>query len=108
MLLLRLWNLTDLGAISCHVLEGHKDSVNTVALSPDARWALTASSDATAKVWDLQSLEHILSYPLEGHSKLIYSVFLSPDGSRAVTNVINLSKKLYKKYRALGKSSRAF
>jgi len=36
-------------------LEGHSDSVNGVAVTPDGRRAVSASDDKTLKVWDLES-----------------------------------------------------
>jgi len=36
-------------------LEGHTDSVNSVAVTPDGTRAVSASSDHTLKVWDLST-----------------------------------------------------
>ena len=37
------------------VLSGHTDWINSVALTPDGKWALTGSRDNTARLWDLIS-----------------------------------------------------
>lgn len=36
-------------------LEGHKGLVYTATFSEDARWAVTASADHTARIWDLRT-----------------------------------------------------
>lgn len=38
-----------------HRLEGHHGLVYTAAFSQDARWAVTASADYTARIWDLRT-----------------------------------------------------
>jgi hypothetical protein len=38
-----------------HRLEGHQGLVYTAAFSQDARWAVTASADYTARIWDLRT-----------------------------------------------------
>jgi len=46
--------------------EGHSDSVCSVYLSKDSRWALSGSHDETAKLWDIVNGRCI--YTFEGHS----------------------------------------
>jgi WD40 repeat protein len=36
-------------------LEGHSDSVSAVAVAPNSRRAVSASSDHTVRVWDLET-----------------------------------------------------
>jgi WD40 repeat protein len=36
-------------------LDGHGNTVNRLAATPDGRWLLSASSDHTVRVWDMQS-----------------------------------------------------
>ena len=38
---------------SPRVLLGHTDPINSVALTPDGKWALTGSDDKTARLWEL-------------------------------------------------------
>jgi WD40 repeat protein len=64
-------------------LEGHSSWVNGVAVSPDGRWAVSASSDHTLKVWDLETGRGL--HTLEGHSSPVNGVAVSPDGLRAVS-----------------------
>jgi WD40 repeat protein len=55
-----LWDLTDrnrphqLG----EPLTGHKDTVNSVAFSPDGRTLATGSVDQTVMLWDVTNLRH--------------------------------------------------
>jgi WD40 repeat protein len=54
-----------------------------VAVSPDGRWAVSASHDKTLKVWDLNTGQVLRA--LEGHSSKVNAVAVSPDGRRAVS-----------------------
>jgi WD40 repeat protein len=64
-------------------LEGHSDSVTGVAVTPDARCAVSASADNTLKVWDPGSGRWLRT--LEGHSDSVTGVAVAPDGRRAVS-----------------------
>ncbi|MEG3971525.1 AAA-like domain-containing protein [Microcoleus sp. T2B6] len=59
-------------------LEGHPNSVNSVAFSPDGNTLASASRDKTIKLWNLQSQKPIAT--LAGHSNAVSSVAFSPDG----------------------------
>ena len=48
-------------------LAGHSSVVMAVALTPDGRYALSASLDNTIKVWDWQQGQEVRT--LAGHSK---------------------------------------
>jgi hypothetical protein len=45
------------------VLDGHKDSVNSVAMSADGRWAVSGASDNTLRLWEL---DWDYDFPAEG------------------------------------------
>jgi WD40 repeat protein/GTPase SAR1 family protein len=59
-------------------LVGHKDWVNSVAISPDAKWAASGSGDKTIKIWDLETGE--CRATLEGHTDRIWCVAIAPNG----------------------------
>jgi hypothetical protein len=61
-----------------HPLEGHSNSVISVAFSPDGKTLASASADNTIKLWNLQSQKSIAT--LAGHSDSVFSVAWSPDG----------------------------
>jgi lysophospholipase L1-like esterase len=60
-------------------LEGHSESVNSVAFSPDGSILASGSGDKTVKLWDVETGNEIRT--LEGHPNCVNSVAFSPDGS---------------------------
>ena len=62
---------------------GHDAPVNSVALSPDGRRAVTAGSDGMVRLWDLQTGQELRQ--MRGHADRINAVALSPDGRRALS-----------------------
>jgi WD40 repeat protein len=60
-------------------LNGHTESVNSVAFSPDGTILASASDDGTIRLWDMASWQ-LLGEPLRGHTAPIWSVQFSPDG----------------------------
>jgi WD40 repeat protein len=66
-----------------HTLAGHTDSVMSVAVTPDGRYAVSASWDQTLVVWDLASGRAVRS--LEGHTSGVAGVAVTPDGRCAVS-----------------------
>ena len=62
---------------------GHAGAVNSVAIVPDGRTAVSASSDTTLKVWDLDGGTE--RYTLSHHRKPVRSLVLSPDGRLAIS-----------------------
>ena len=55
----RFWDLTNPES-SPQVLSGHTDAINSVAITPDGKWALTGSRDTTARSGIFQILEVVL------------------------------------------------
>ena len=64
-------------------LEGHGGPVKGVAISPDGRYALTASFDYSVGLWDLQA--NTLVRWLEGHEAAANAVAFLPDGRHAIS-----------------------
>ncbi|KAG8781199.1 hypothetical protein FRC12_022131 [Ceratobasidium sp. 428] len=62
----------------------YKDSVFTVAVSPDGRWVASGSYDHTVCIWDSHTGQ-IVAGPLVGHTDLIESVAFSPNNDRVAS-----------------------
>ncbi|KAK4656494.1 HNWD NOD-like receptor pc11 [Podospora pseudocomata] len=58
-------------------LEGHRYSVNSVAISPDSKWVASGSHNYTIKIWDAATGS--CTQTLEGHGRSVRSVAISPD-----------------------------
>jgi WD40 repeat protein len=78
---LKLWDLNSREA--SFTLQGHAGPVNQVALSPDGRYAASASDDRTVKVWDLTTNRPVVTFA--GHRGTVRCVAFSSDGQRIVS-----------------------
>ncbi|CAK0848079.1 unnamed protein product [Prorocentrum cordatum] len=76
-----------------HTLEGHRDHVLFVVLSPDGREIATASQDGTARVWSLDSGKCLRT--LAGHKRAVRSAVFSPDGRFVVTASADSTAKIW-------------
>jgi serine/threonine protein kinase/WD40 repeat protein/phage FluMu protein Com len=74
----RIWDARSGLQLFC--LEGHTDIVRTVALSPDARQALSASWDKSIRLWDLQKGKEVKSFT--GHTKPVTGAAFIPKSDR--------------------------
>jgi RNA polymerase sigma factor (sigma-70 family) len=68
----------DVGEVLC--LQGHTDSVQRVAFSPDGRRLLSCGLDGAIILWDLETGREIRRF--EGHSDRVDCVSFSADGRR--------------------------
>ena len=64
-------------------LQGHANSVNACAWSPDGQRLLSGSGDNTLKVWDAHSGQCLLT--LQGHANSVNACAWSPDGQRLLS-----------------------
>ena len=87
----KLWDIST--GRQVRSFDGHKGNINSVAFSPDGRYALTGSEDKTAKLWEVSSGRQVRSF--EGHTDDVNSVAFSPDGRYALTGSKDKTAKLW-------------
>ncbi len=64
-------------------INGSKDAIYGVTISPDSKILAGASSEKIIELWDLQTDKKIRT--LKGHTGRVYDVQFSPDGKRLVS-----------------------
>ncbi len=85
--------LTPEGWLLLRSLTGHSESVNGVAITPDSKQAVFASSDETLQLWDLETGKKVST--LIGHRNSVYAVAITPDGKQAVSASWDNTLKLW-------------
>lgn len=80
----KLWDLAD-GSVT--TLGSHRDTVNSIAFSPDGNRLVSASDDFTFKLWDVQGKRHLstLSHITDNARSQIKAVTFSSDGQKIAT-----------------------
>jgi WD40 repeat protein len=65
-------------------LDRHSSWLESVAITKDGHWAVSASADHTLKVWDLVTGREV--HTLRGHEHIVTNVAITLDGSSAVSS----------------------
>jgi len=65
------------------ISESQNEFINTLAVTPDSLWAISALYDKMLKVWDLETGEHIRT--MEGHNESVSVVAVTPDGRLVIS-----------------------
>lgn len=73
----------DLNVKAETTINGHINSVSSIAITPDGYRAVSASSDYKIKLWDPQEGEDLTA--LEGHSEAVRQVVINSSGDRAAS-----------------------
>ena len=73
---IRLWNATT--GLYKVTLEGHSETINSVAFSPDGQTLASGSSDRTIRLWSATTGFH--KQTLTGHTSSIYDISFIEDG----------------------------
>jgi WD40 repeat protein len=88
---LLLWDLTTWALV--RTFHGHTDWVNDCEFSPDGRYILSASDDATVRLWDVAARKEV--HVFQGHTYRVYACAFSPDGTRAVSASGDMTLRLW-------------
>ncbi len=67
--------------------------MNSVAISPDGRYALSASMDKTIKLWDLVTGQCVRT--IKEQQSEVLSVAFSPDGHEILSGCYNATIQLW-------------
>ncbi|NEP60998.1 MAG: protein kinase [Symploca sp. SIO2G7] len=76
-----------------HNLTEHSQGVNAVAISPDGKTLVSASSDRTIKLWSLDTGELIDT--INRHSEAVFCIAISPDGQTLVSGDYDYKIKVW-------------
>lgn len=74
-------------------LSGHSDVVRACAVSPDGRWAVSASDDCTLKIWNVTTGQ--VRSTLAGHIDWVTDCAVSPDGTWIVSTSKDRTLKVW-------------
>lgn len=65
------------------ILRRHTKSVESIAMTPDGKTAISCGEDNVCIVWDLNSGKEV--HYLKGHTRTVNSVAITPDGKKALS-----------------------
>jgi len=87
----RQWRIAD--GLLVRVIEGHKDAIYSLALSPDGKVLATGSYDQKIKLWDVASGKEIRT--LSGHNGAVFGLAFRPDGKILASASADRTVKLW-------------
>lgn len=78
--------------------DGHEDWINSVAISPDGKWAVSGSGGPTkgntaVNIWDMETGDCLAT--LKGHTNQVRSVAITPDGNRILSASFDKSVRVW-------------
>ena len=72
---------------------GHSGSVESIAISPDGKFALSGGADATVRLWDAATGKELRTFA--GHTSIVEAVGFSPNGRFAVSGSNDATVRLW-------------
>jgi WD40 repeat protein len=81
------------GGPMVRTFEGHMCWVHAVALTPDGRYAISASGDGTLRVWDLENNRPARIFT--GHTAPVRTLALTPDGRHVVSASVDRTLRVW-------------
>ncbi|CUA72752.1 Notchless protein homolog 1 [Mus musculus] [Rhizoctonia solani] len=87
------------GLVQVGPLQGHPNSINSIAFSPDGGRIVSASL-GSIRVWDAYNGTRV-SGVFKGHMRYINSVSFSPDGARVVSSGHDTTIRIWNAYNGL-------
>jgi WD40 repeat protein len=72
----------------------HNNWVNSVAISSDGQYIISAGEDETVRLWDFQGNQ--IGQPFRGHQGAIYSIVISSDGQYIVSGGFDGTVRLWR------------
>ena len=87
----RQWNVAD-GNLT-RLIEGHKDSIYSIALSPDGKTLATGSYDQKIKLWSVETGKETKT--LSGHNGCVFDLAFRPDGKILASASADRTVKLW-------------
>jgi WD40 repeat protein len=85
--------LARVGTGYSRTFEGDTGGVNSVAFSPDGRFALSGSYDTALRLWDVAAGQCLRTF--KGHTRSVNSVAFSPDGRFALSGSEDTTLRLW-------------
>jgi len=74
-------------------MEGHRDSIQAITITPDGKRVVSASSDKTLRVWDMES--GVCLCTLVGHADAVTTLAITPDGMRVISGSKDFTLRLW-------------
>jgi WD40 repeat protein len=90
---IRIWN-AETGSAVGKPLEGHTDTVWSVAYSPDGQHIISGSKDKTIRIWNAETGSAV-GKPLEGRTGAVRSVAYSPDGQHIISGSYDIKIRIW-------------